>query len=63
MLFDLGTYDRGFAEQIARSAGLRNILVHEYNDVDRKIAHGSIESCLRDYHRYIEYVDQFISSQ
>ena len=63
MLFDLGTYDRGFAEQIARSAGLRNILVHEYNDVDRKIVHGSIESCLRDYHRYIENVAQFISSQ
>lgn len=63
MLVDLGTYDRGFAEQIARSAGLRNILVHEYNDVDRKIVHGSIKSCLRDYHRYIEYIQQFISSQ
>jgi uncharacterized protein YutE (UPF0331/DUF86 family) len=62
-LSDLGTYDRGFAEQIARSAGLRNILVHEYNDADRKIVHGSIQSCLRDYHRYVKYVHRFISSQ
>jgi len=62
-LSDLGTYDRSFAEQIARSAGLRNILVHEYNDVDRRIVHGSIESCLRDYHRYVEYVHKFIASR
>lgn len=42
----LGVYPQEFAEQIARSAGLRNILVHDYNDADRKIVHGSIKSCL-----------------
>lgn len=56
----LGVYPQDFAEQIARSAGLRNILVHDYNDADRKIVHGSIKSCLQDYHRYVEFVRSFI---
>ena len=60
MLADLGVYPKDFAEQIARSAGLRNILVHDYNDADRKIVHGSIKSCLRDYHGYVEYVRAFL---
>jgi uncharacterized protein YutE (UPF0331/DUF86 family) len=60
MLSGLGVYSKEFAEQIARSTGLRNILVHDYNDVDRKIVHGSIKACLRDYHRYLEYLVRFI---
>lgn len=60
MLADLGVYPKDFAEQIARSAGLRNILVHDYNDADRKIVHDSIKSCLRDYHGYVEYVRAFL---
>jgi uncharacterized protein YutE (UPF0331/DUF86 family) len=45
---------------IARSAGLRNILVHDYNDVDRKIVHASVRSCLEDYRRYVEFIDAFL---
>ncbi|MCL6645753.1 MAG: DUF86 domain-containing protein [Dehalococcoidia bacterium] len=56
----LGVYPQEFADRIARSAGLRNILVHDYNDADRKIVHASITSCLRDYHRYVEYVRDFL---
>lgn len=62
MLVDLGVYSSEFAEQIAASAGLRNILVHDYNDVDRRIVHGSIKSCLRDYHRYVEHVRRFLDT-
>ena len=61
MLADLGVYPPAFAEQIARSAGLRNILVHDYNDVDRKIVHGSIRSALQDYHQYIERLTAFLA--
>lgn len=59
-LAELGVYSRDFAEQIARSAGLRNILVHDYNDADRKIVHSSIKSCLQDYHQYVEHVRSFL---
>lgn len=62
-LAELGIYPRSFADRIAASAGLRNILVHDYNDVDRKILHGSIGACLRDYREYIEHVERYIESQ
>ena len=63
MLADLNIYSKEFAEQIARSAGLRNILIHDYNDVDRKIVHGSIRACLSDYHQYLEHLSHFIDSR
>ncbi|MEA3411761.1 MAG: DUF86 domain-containing protein [Pseudomonadota bacterium] len=62
LLADTGAYSREFAERIARSAGLRNILVHDYNDVDRKIVHASIKACLQDYHQYLEDVSRFVAS-
>lgn len=60
LLADLGVYTKEFAQQIAASAGLRNILVHDYNDADRRIVHASIRSCLRDYREYVERVADFI---
>jgi len=60
-LADLRVYPDTFGKQIARSAGLRNILVHDYNDADRRIVHASIGSCLEDYRRYVEYVERFLS--
>ncbi|TXF13372.1 type VII toxin-antitoxin system HepT family RNase toxin [Pelomicrobium methylotrophicum] len=60
LLAGLDVYPQEFADRIARSAGLRNILVHDYNDADRKIVHASIKSCLQDYHRYAEYVRGFL---
>lgn len=60
LLAGLDVYPQEFADRIARSAGLRNIPVHDYNDADRKIVHASIKSCLQDYHRYAEYVRSFL---
>jgi uncharacterized protein YutE (UPF0331/DUF86 family) len=53
-------YPGKFAERIARSAGLRNILVHEYNDVDHRILHASIRTALEDYSAYVEHVQGFL---
>lgn len=60
MLADLGVYPKEFAERIANSAGLRNILIHDYNDVDRQIVHGSIRTCLQDYHGYLDHLAAFL---
>jgi uncharacterized protein YutE (UPF0331/DUF86 family) len=62
-LVPIGVYDQGFAEQIARSAGLRNILVHEYNDVDHRIVHAAILQALEQYHTYVSAVNRFIDSR
>jgi uncharacterized protein YutE (UPF0331/DUF86 family) len=58
-LADHGVYPRDFAERIARSAGLRNILVHEYNDVDHRIVHASIREALEQFTTYVEAVERF----
>jgi uncharacterized protein YutE (UPF0331/DUF86 family) len=59
-LAELGILAPDLAERLAQSAGLRNILVHDYNDVDRRIVYASIRSCLVDYPRYVEAVDTFL---
>jgi uncharacterized protein YutE (UPF0331/DUF86 family) len=48
------------ADRIAPSAGLRNILVHEYNDVDHRIVHRAIRSALEDYSAYVDAVQAFV---
>ena len=59
-LSELGVYPRDFAERIAKSAGLRNILVHDYNDLDREVLHSSIKSCLENYHFYVNSLRAFL---
>jgi uncharacterized protein YutE (UPF0331/DUF86 family) len=63
MLAGLGVYPEGFATQIAASAGLGNLLVHDYNDVDHSILHSSIKTCRRDYRDYVEYVEAFVTRE
>lgn len=38
-LAELGVLPRKFAKQIAKSAGFRNVLVHEYNNIDEQIVY------------------------
>jgi uncharacterized protein YutE (UPF0331/DUF86 family) len=58
----LGVFPPKFAERIAKSASLRNILVHDYNDVDRKILLSSVKSCVRDYRKYCEHLLAFLKT-
>lgn len=62
MLADLGVYPADFAEEIAPSAGLRNILVHDYNDADRRLVHASIRACLDQYPRYVAHVVAYLDA-
>lgn len=60
-LAELGVYPKEFAESIAKSAGTRNVLVHDYNNVDYSKIYSSISDCLKDYHQYCDYILLFIS--
>jgi len=42
----------------ALSAGLRNILVHEYAEIDYAVLHQSIPAALRDFSSFIEELSQ-----
>lgn len=61
-LANLKVYPKPFAEQIAKSAGLRNAIVHEYDDLDLALVHASIGQALKQYLKYCQYVLKFIES-
>ena len=63
MLANLGVYPHDFADAISKSAGLRNVLVHEYNDVDRQLVYGSIRTCLSQYREYIDKVEAYLERE
>jgi uncharacterized protein YutE (UPF0331/DUF86 family) len=51
-----------FALQIAPSTGLRNILVHEYEEIDDTIVYYSIDLCLHHYLKYMDLVNKYLGS-
>jgi len=53
---DCGVYPETFAKKIASSAGLRNILVHEYDEVDMHILYASMKDALSQYSEYCQHI-------
>lgn len=49
------------ADQLAPSTGLRNRLVHEYEDVDPKLVHKAIATTLKLYPRYVKAVEKYLA--
>lgn len=62
-LAELGVYPKEFAASISKSVGTRNLLVHEYDKIDYEKVYASIEDCLKDYHKYIEYLLEFLKDK
>lgn len=60
-LVKLGIYSQVFAEKIAPSAGLRNRLVHEYNDTKPEIIYQSVAEAISQYAQYCDYILKFLS--
>lgn len=60
LLGELGILPQKFAEEISRSVGLRNILVHQYRKLDEKIFYQSIKDCLRQYSLYCGYILKYL---
>lgn len=58
---ELNVYPEDFAKQISKSIGTRNVLIHEYDKVDAATIYNSVSDCLRDYHKYCEYISDFIN--
>lgn len=62
-LAELGVYPKNFAEEIGKSIGVRNLLVHEYDKVDQMKVYDSIKDCLKDYTEYIDYIRAFVKTK
>lgn len=63
LLTDIGVYPKEFGEKIAKSAGTRNMLVHEYDKIDTSMVYHSVKDCIEDYHSYVGYVLKFLDAQ
>jgi uncharacterized protein YutE (UPF0331/DUF86 family) len=59
-LAKLGTLPAAFAGRIAACAGLRNRLVHEYDDIDMERVYEAVASALRDVPEYLRLVQRFV---
>ncbi|MCX6763864.1 MAG: DUF86 domain-containing protein [Candidatus Moranbacteria bacterium] len=44
------------ADSMANSAGLRNRLAHEYDEIDPKKVFDALESCLKDVPKYLKNI-------
>ncbi|MBA2353274.1 MAG: DUF86 domain-containing protein [Acidobacteria bacterium] len=53
-LAELGIVDPAFAKRIARSAGLRNRLVHDYEGIDHPKVFAALVDALDDVPQYLE---------
>jgi uncharacterized protein YutE (UPF0331/DUF86 family) len=55
-LGELGIVDPETSQNLALGAGLRNILVHEYEEIDYKLLHKSIPTIIRDVRQFMKAV-------
>lgn len=62
-LADLKIYPEKFAHVIAPSAGLRNVLVHEYDEVDKRLVYKSVGMALSEYAKYCGYLLKFLNKR
>ena len=57
---EIGLITRALADKIKGSAGMRNILVHEYLDIDDEKVYKILPTAISDYKEYIRQVDKFL---
>ena len=60
-LGELGVLDPVFARDIARAAGLRNRIIHEYDGLDPVKVFAAFLEALRDVPRYVEQVNAYLN--
>ena len=59
-LVDLEILPEEFAKDIAPNTGIRNRLVHEYENINDKVVYQNLDKLIKYYLNYIKYVNQSI---
>jgi uncharacterized protein YutE (UPF0331/DUF86 family) len=60
---DLGVIDRDLAERLAPSAGLRNVLVHAYVDLDLARLVAAVPLASEQYTEYVRQVARWVADR
>lgn len=55
-----GLISQGLADRIKHSGGMRNILVHEYMEVDDEKVYAAMPVAIKDYKKYIKEAESFL---
>lgn len=55
--------DEGLAAALKPSVGLRNVVVHEYLDVDHAVVAAALPLARRDYGRYVRSVADWLAAR
>ena len=56
----MGVLDHPFARQIASCAGLRNRIVHAYDDLDPAKLHDALQAAVQDVPVYLTKVQAYL---
>ena len=56
----LGILPPAFARQIAACAGLRNRIVHEYDEIEPRKLHEGLQAAVRDIPQYLAHIHQYL---
>lgn len=57
---EVGLLPKDLAERLQAAAGMRNILVHLYEEIDYAILHASIEPALSDFQQFLTIMSREI---
>lgn len=57
---EVGLITQELAKKIQGSAGMRNVLVHEYMDIDHKMVFAAVPKTLKYYRQYLKQVNRFL---
>lgn len=52
-----------FSRAIAQTAGLRNRLVHEYNELDERKVYAALKQAVNDIPHYLACINRFIAGE
>lgn len=63
VLAKMNILEENFAQEISKSAGLRNVVVHKYRDVDDEVLYNSIDIALDQYPKYCQQILNFIEKE
>ena len=61
-LVDFKILPEEFALEISKSAGFRNAIVHDYNNLDKYIVYTTIDESIVQYTQYCHYIIDYLDS-
>jgi len=63
LIGELNVLPKDFAKEVSKSAGFRNAIVHEYNNLDREIVYKSIDEAIDQYAKYCQHILDFLEKK